>query len=43
MAIDWTRLVIGIFTVQTLQDTHLTDIGGQRKHSTPTGAANAEW
>ena len=29
------------FTVQTLQDAHLTDIGAQLKQSTPTGAADA--
>mgnify|MGYP001820823129 FL=1 len=35
-AIDWTMpVVVGIFTAQILQDAHLTDIGAQRKHSTP--------
>ena len=33
---------VGIFTAQMLQDAHLTDIGAQRKQSTPTGAADAE-
>ena len=33
---------VGIFTAQMLQDAHLTDIGAQRKQSTPTDAADAE-
>ncbi len=42
-AIDWTMPeLVGIFTAQTLQDDHFTDIGAQRKQSTPTGAADAE-
>ena len=42
-AVDWTMpVLVGIFTAQTLQDDHFTDIGAQRKQSTPTGAADAE-
>jgi len=33
---------VGIFTAQMLQNSHLTDIGAQRKQSTLTGAADAE-
>ena len=35
-------VLVGIFTAQMLQDAHLTDIGAQRKQSTPTDAADAE-
>jgi len=35
-------VVVGIFTAQILQDAHLTDIGAQRKQTTPTDAADAE-
>ena len=35
-------MLVGIFTAQMLQDAHLTDIGAQRKQSTPTDAADAE-
>jgi len=42
-AIDWTMpMLVGIFTAQMLQDACLTDIGAQRKQSTPTGAADAQ-
>jgi 6-pyruvoyl-tetrahydropterin synthase len=35
-------VLVGIFAAQILQDVHLTDIGAQRKQSTPTDAADAE-
>jgi hypothetical protein len=35
-------VLVGIFTAQMLQDAHRTDIGAQRKQSTPTGAAGPE-
>ena len=35
-------MLVGIFTAQMLQDAHLTDIGAQRKQSTPADAADAE-
>jgi hypothetical protein len=34
-------VLVGIFAAQILQDVHLTDIGAQRKQSTPTDAADA--
>lgn len=43
MAIDWTMpVLVGTFTVHTLQDDRLTDIGAQGKQSTLTGTADAE-
>lgn len=42
-AIDWTlTVIVGICTAQTLQDDHFTDIGAQRKPSTPTDVTDAE-
>jgi len=35
-------VLVGIFTAQVRQDAHLTDIGAQRKQSTPTDAADAK-
>lgn len=40
-AIDWTMpVLVGVFTAQTLQGDHFTDIGAQREQPTPTGATD---
>jgi len=43
MAIDGAKpMSVGIVTAQMLQYVYQTDVGAQRKNSTPTGATNAE-